>query len=421
MSALNTLAGRLHHAKPEDLPGIAEDAAISLGATATTLYLVDYSQVDLLAQVPANRPAPDPIPIDGTVAGRAYSTGVPTRIADLQTGGDQLWLPVVDGAERVGVFAVTLSAAAAADPAVQANLQTLTTLLGQILAARHGYGDALERTRRRLPMQLAAEIIWTQLPPLTFATDRATVAAILEPAYDVGGDAFDYAANGDTLHVALFDAVGHGIEASSLTALALSAYRNARRCGLDLSDTYRSIDKWVNAQHPGSFVTAVLAELDTPNGTYRKISAGHPGELLLRNGRCIAELPAPTAMPLGLGNLVDPIPGITEITLEPGDQLLLYTDGVVEARTDAGDLFGVERLTDFVTKALADQLPAAETMRRLVHAILAHQHERLQDDATAVLVEWNGAPVPAATDAPPPSLISNRSLPAPDALTVPSH
>ncbi|WP_433221888.1 PP2C family protein-serine/threonine phosphatase [Dactylosporangium sp. CS-047395] len=80
-----------------------------------------------------------------------------------------------------------------------------------------------------LPMQLAAEIIWTQLPPLTFATDRATVAAILEPAYEVGGDAFDYAANGDALHVALFDAVGHGIEASALTALTLSAYRNARR------------------------------------------------------------------------------------------------------------------------------------------------------------------------------------------------
>ncbi|WP_433221886.1 PP2C family protein-serine/threonine phosphatase [Dactylosporangium sp. CS-047395] len=143
---------------------------------------------------------------------------------------------------------------------------------------------------------------------------------------------------------------------------------------MDLSDTYRSIDKWINAQHPGSFVTAVLAELDTTTGTYRKIGAGHPGELLLRNGRCITELPAPTAMPLGLGNLVDPIPAVIEIALEPGDQLLLYTDGVVEARTDAGDLFGVQRLAEFVIRALADQLPAAETMRRLVHAILAHQH-----------------------------------------------
>ncbi|WP_433221738.1 PP2C family protein-serine/threonine phosphatase [Dactylosporangium sp. CS-047395] len=288
------------------------------------------------------------------------------------------------------------------------NLQTLATLLGQILTARHSYGDAMERTRRRFPMQLAAEIIWTQLPPLTFATDHATVAAILEPAYDVGGDAFDYAGNGDTLHVALIDAAGHGIEASTLTALALSAYRNARRC-LDLADSYRSVDKWVNAQHPGSFVTVILAELDTTTGLYREISAGHPGELLLRNGSCIAELQAPTAMPLGLGDLADPIPAVAELTLDTGDQLLLYTDGVVEARTDAGDLFGVQRLAEFVIRALADQLPAAETMRRLVHAILAHQHERLQDDATAVLLEWNSAPVPAAAG---PYVLNTNSRPA---------
>jgi sigma-B regulation protein RsbU (phosphoserine phosphatase) len=385
MDALHRFAGGLHRARPEDLAGITEDAAAAFGATGVVLYLVDYGQVDLLPQVRPGRPETGPVPIDGTLAGRAYITG--TGVYAESDG--RLWLPVVDGAERAGVLAIALDPAAAADARMRAGLQTLATLLAEILTARRTYGDALERTRRRLPMQLAAEIIWSQLPPLTFTTRSATVAAILEPAYDVGGDAFDYAANGDIVHVALFDAVGHGIEASSLTSLAISAYRNARRCGLDLTDTYRSIDKWVNARHPGSFVTALLGELDTGTGIYRKISAGHPGELLLRRGRCIAELPAPTAMPLGLGALADPIPTIAEIALEPDDRLLLYTDGVVEARTDAGDFFGLDRLIDFVVKALADDLPAAETMRRLVHALLVHQHEQLQDDATAVLLEWH--------------------------------
>jgi serine phosphatase RsbU (regulator of sigma subunit) len=222
------------------------------------------------------------------------------------------------------------------------------------------------------------------------------VSAILEPAYDVGGDAFDYAVNGNVMHAAVFDAVGHGIDASAMTSLTISAYRNARRCGLDLVDTYRSIDKWVGAKHPNGFVTAVLAELDTARGMYRKISAGHPGELLLRDGKLIKALPAPTAMPLGLGNLGDPRPGVDEETLQPGDQILLYTDGVTEARTDNGEFFGRDRLVEFVTKTLADQVSAPETLRRLVHAILAHQHENLQDDATAVLVEWRPAAAPTS-------------------------
>jgi len=125
-------------------------------------------------------------------------------------------------------------------------------------------------------------------------------------------------------------------------------------------------------------------------------SAGHPGELLLRDGKLVKALSAPTAMPLGLGNLGDPIPGVEEESLQPGDQILLYTDGVTEARTDTGEFFGRDRLVEFVTRTLADQVSAPETLRRLVHAILAHQHENLQDDATAVLLEWRPAAAPTS-------------------------
>lgn len=99
-------------------------------------------------------------------------------------------------------------------------------------------------------------------------------------------------------------------------------------------------------------------------------------------------MPAPTAMPLGLGSLGDPLPAVEEEPLQTGDQILLYTDGVVEARTENNEFFGLDRLVDYVTRALADHLPASETMRRLIHAILNHQHERLQDDATAMLIAW---------------------------------
>ncbi len=387
VQAIRDLVDALHHARPEDLPAVASRVAAGLGTLEIELYLVDYGQVELLPLVAEGGDQGEPVRIDGTLAGRAYTSGEPVRAG--APDDERIWVPVVSGADRLGVLATHLDTPPADDAELIRDLQALAAAFAGIVATRRTYGDALERTRRRLPMQLAAEIIWNQLPPLTFATTDAAVAAILEPCYDVGGDAFDYAINDCVLHVAVFDAVGHGIAASALTSLAISAYRNARRCGLDLVDTYRSVDKWVHAQYPEDYVTAVLGELDISTGAYRKISAGHPEELLLRDGRLVRILTAPTALPLGLGYLGDPMPGVAEERLEPGDALLLYTDGVVEARTEDGDQFGVDRLVGCVTRALADQLGPAETMRRLVRTLLTHQQDQLQDDATAVLLRWD--------------------------------
>jgi sigma-B regulation protein RsbU (phosphoserine phosphatase) len=214
------------------------------------------------------------------------------------------------------------------------------------------------------------------------------VTAVLEPCYDVGGDAFDYAANGDVLHVGLFDTVGHGISASALTTLTLNTYRNARRSGLDLVDTCRSIDKWITAQYPGSFVTAIVAELDTATGCYRRVSAGHPPELFLRGGRLQPAMPTPTALPLGLGHMVGRPPGVTTRWLEAGDTLVLYTDGITEARDATGALFGVDQLTDFVVAAQRRGLTAPELMRRLIHTIVSYEDGELRDDATAAMLQW---------------------------------
>jgi serine phosphatase RsbU (regulator of sigma subunit) len=106
-------------------------------------------------------------------------------------------------------------------------------------------------------------------------------------------------------------------------------------------------------------------------------------------------LPTPTALPVSLGDRRPPT--VIEEALEPGDRVLLYTDGIVEARSPQGEEFGIDRLIAFTTKALADQLPAPETVRRLVHAVLDYQEQRLQDDATVLLAEWR-SPAPPRSD-----------------------
>jgi len=385
--AVRQLLEQLRRARPEDVPGLVGELAPKLDAVELVLYVVDYEQTTLMPYTGPHDARRKALAIERTLPGRTFTTG--RTLTSVGRRGHRVWMPLLNGTERLGVLQVYRRAAP--NPQELQDLQFVATLLGELVVSRRLYGDAVERTRRRLPMQVAAEIIWSHLPPLTFATADVAISGILEPCYEVGGDAFDYAINGDVLHVALFDAVGHGIAASSITALAISVYRNARRTGLDLSDTYRSIDKWIHAQYPDAFLTAVLAELGVDGGHYRAINAGHPGGLLLRDGRLVKNLPAPTALPLGLGHLSDPTPQLIEEALQPADRVLLYTDGVVEARTADGEFFGVRRLAEFVGKASANQLPAPETMRRLTSAILIHQHERLQDDATAVMLEWRPA------------------------------
>ncbi|MEU4623627.1 PP2C family protein-serine/threonine phosphatase [Actinoplanes sp. NPDC023801] len=387
MQAVRQLLRQSHHARPEDIPEMARRAAGLVGAIDMIIYLADHQQRVLLPLLAGDAPAREPFPVDGTLAGRAFRT-VMACTSDAERDGRRLWLPLVDGAERFGVLEVVLPHPVAEE--VVSDCVSVASLLAELTTTRSQYSDTIERLRRREPMRLAAEMLRSQLPPLTFSTGNLTISGLLEPCYDVGGDAFDYAVNGDVAHLALFDAVGHGSSAGMgaviLASLALAGYRNARRAGLDLIATYHHIDRAVREHDRRGLITAVLAEVDQRTGLLRMISAGHPSGIVIRHGKPVRVLPTPTALPVSLGD--SRVPVVVEEALEPGDHLLLYTDGVIEARSADGDQFGIERLVDFTVRAVADGLPLPETTRRLVHAILEYQHGRLQDDATVLLAEW---------------------------------
>jgi serine phosphatase RsbU (regulator of sigma subunit) len=90
--------------------------------------------------------------------------------------------------------------------------------------------------------------------------------------------------------------------------------------------------------------------------------------------------------------------------LEPGDQVLMYTDGITEGRDECGEFFGEQRLVELTEHVAAAQLSAPETLRRLIEAVLEHQGGTLQDDASLLLVDWGeNAPARLLPTMPDPS------------------
>lgn len=377
---LEALLDADHHLAPDEIASVIEALGRAIGAGEVTAYLVDQSQ-RTLSVLPNSTAASEELEIDGTVAGRAYQTELVTHGPPV-VGGSQLWIPIKDGAERIGV----LRAVAPEHEVTLRRLCALATVVAAMIVSRNQYGDDILLARRRRAMTLPAEMRWSMLPPLTFSGRGVAIAGVVEPAYEIAGDTFDYGVNGDLAHLAILDAMGHGLEASVMASLAVSSYRHSRRAGLDLQEMALAMDQAVASQFPGEqFVTAQLATLDTTTGKLRYVSAGHPAPMLVRNGRVIGDLEVAQAPPIGLGFAP---PAILTASLEPGDRLLFLSDGAIEARSPDGVLFGRERLGGLLERAVASGLPPPEVMRRLMHALLDHQHDRLQDDATLLLLEW---------------------------------
>ena len=390
-AALDTVLHGAHMMAPDELPDLATAGGSHLGATATVLWVVDYEQVALVpllerGSVPRERQS-----VDGTLAGRAFRTVEPVETET--PGGRRLWLPLLDGVERLGVLEVVVETdGPALSDAVRRAFGQLAHLLAELLLSNNAYTDHYEWFRRQQAMTLAAEMQHALLPPLTFGTDRVVICGLVAPAYEVGGDAFDYALNGNIAHVAVFDAIGHGLQSSLLATLAVATYRSSRRAGLDLAESAHRIDRALHETFGSErFVTALLGQLDIDTGVFRWVNAGHPAAMLLRGTQVVKELDGDPCLPLGLNGLTGDGPQgftVTSESLEPGDRLLLITDGVDEARTQDGEFFGRTRLAEFAAREAASGLPTPEVMRRLQQAILRHQTGRLQDDATTLFIEW---------------------------------
>lgn len=365
---------------PNQLTSIVEVARDLLGADAARVLVADYGLLSLRA-LGDDGPTAEAQSIEGSFAGRALARG---EVVTSGTDPTVVCVPLVEGAERIGVLELSHrcwddEAAARAGPVSQ--------LLVLLLISKRRYTDALLRSRRSEPLSLAAEIQWGLLPPLACAAEGVALSGILEPAYSIGGDSFDYALDRTGVHFAIVDAVGHGMAAVLLSVAVINALRNARREGHSLSEAYDAAGSVLGAEFGESaFVTGQIGTLDARTGRMVWLNAGHPLPLLVRDGH-VRELACAPSLPMGLDGTVAEV---AVQDLQPRDTVLFYTDGAVESRSPNGDPFGVPRLIDHLAVAVQEGVAPAETVRRLSTSIVAYNGSELSDDATLLLLEYHG-------------------------------
>ncbi|WP_330305302.1 MULTISPECIES: PP2C family protein-serine/threonine phosphatase [unclassified Streptomyces] len=380
---LGVLLDRAHEMPPQLIAPLVAEEVARVGGRDVSILLQDYGQ-RVLVPLPGRRlTVGEPEPIGDSDAGTAFLSATPVEVS--QADGVRMYLPLLDGSDQVGVMALTLDTA---DDDDRRLLRRLAGLVADTLVTKHSYTDRFFQARRREPMSLAAEIQWSLLPPLAMSVPQVEVAGILEPAYKVAGDSFDYALNDDILHLAVIDAMGHGLNAATMATVAIGAYRHARRADIGLAEIYAFMDQAIAGQFgPEHFVTAQMMRLDIATGHLQWVNAGHPAPLLIRNHEVVQPLESPTTLPVGFGGEQ---PRISEQTLQRGDRVLCFTDGLIEEHVAGEEQFGEEQLVHWINRIEHAEKRVRAVVRALSHALMEERGGTTSDDATLFLMEWRG-------------------------------
>ncbi|MFD0331652.1 PP2C family protein-serine/threonine phosphatase [Streptacidiphilus monticola] len=342
---------------------------------------VDPELPDRIRQLLASRPADSPVE-------RVLATGVKEVTRTVPAGPwpelglavtGQICLPLTARGDTFG--ALTLLATA------ERPLDQRTVALAEELARTAAAGAETTRQydrRAKLARDLQAGLLLAALPEVP----GARLAASYRPAgegLDIGGDFYDvFPLPGDWWGLVIGDVCGRGAHAATTTALV----RNTARAVAPLLPTPDAVARSVNdalldRTDSESFVTLVYAELRPVRDgmAVSLVQAGHPAPLVRRADGTVRPTEAVGQL---LGVTEDPELPLETVDLRSGDALVLVTDGLLEARNPAGDMFGEERLAD-VLRSVSGPADAQALLDAVVGAVDAFARGVCDDDQ-AVLV-----------------------------------
>lgn len=312
-----------------------------------------------------------PIGVADSPAGTVAISGLPLR------SEGRAYLPLSRRGQVMGV----LELSPARDEVVD-ELTPLATTITNSLLATVLISDVVDRHQGSGELSLPATIQKRNLPLGAYSDDEVEVGSRLEPAYDVAGDAIDYAINPEGFYLAIFDAVGHGLRSTTLSTLALSTYRLLRRQNASISETAKAVDEVVAANgRPGDFVTGILAVIRPHENALELWNAGHHPPLLIRDASYEFLSSDPTGLPFGLRHDGE---GYASLVSQRGDVIFLYSDGVIQARDRKKSMWGETHLADAALRRANDGLGMPQICREILNEVIGWNDDPLADDASIV-------------------------------------
>ncbi|MFI1420835.1 PP2C family protein-serine/threonine phosphatase [Streptomyces sp. NPDC020731] len=362
----------------ESVDVVAHDLQKRFGAESVSFLFVDLVGRRLVRLTATGGDVADPdepIGLQGSVYDRVLQSQRQHVEPDSQ-GGRRVITPVTNRGDCVGVLEVTLQSA---DDTVLRQVRDAAHALAYIIVTDRRFTDLYHLGRRTTETSLAAEIQHQLLPsaPCCEAA-QFTLAAGLVPADDIGGDTYDYTLDRDTLHLSITDAMGHDTGSALLATLLVGALRRARRSGCDALKQANHAHQAL-LSHSRGLATGQLLCVDLGTGLCELVNAGHPRPLRLRDGT-VEEVELAVNLPFGV---VAPTSyRLQELQLQPGDRLILLTDGMQERGAAAVDLAALAHDTR--------TLHPREAVRSLTAAVLDACHGNLKDDATVLILDWHG-------------------------------
>ncbi|MFE4255289.1 PP2C family protein-serine/threonine phosphatase [Streptomyces sp. NPDC056910] len=255
---------------------------------------------------------------------------------------------------------------------------------------------AKELMQVRYVSETAQRVVLPALPGQLGPLRAASLYLAAEAEARIGGDLFAAARTTSGTRLMIGDVRGKGLTAVNDAALLLGAFRGAAHRQASLGELVYYLDRSVcwDLMEPGetsrygeTFITAAILDIPDHGGRVQMISCGHPPPIVLRAGRPTTMDASRPAPPLGLGELSRSRYRVDSFPFEPGDFLLLYTDGVTEARDSTGTFYPLaERITGWTGNdpdAFLDRL-----RRDLLHYVGG----RLNDDAAMIAIERPAEP-----------------------------
>jgi len=242
-------------------------------------------------------------------------------------------------------------------------------------------------------IQIAHEIQNSILPRDIPEIDGMSLSIRYEPMTELGGDFYDVRMVGpDMVGVLLADVSGHGIPAAFICAMLKVAYSFHGEAAGDPSALMKNISRTMISYVGGQFITACYACIDLSRNTFRHASAGHWPPLIWRESeqRMIAD--SENRMPIGWS--VEPEYPTVEAKIVPGDRIVLYTDGAIEARNKEGLMFGEERFHELIRSSPAgDPRGLTDRVMEKVRGWTSGKPDGgLGDDVTLIVLDFIGKP-----------------------------